>query len=226
MKTLIVGNGEIGKSLLGVFDKHYECDIIDKINEENPCLDYEIMHICFPYSDKFIDAVAEYQGRYQPKYTVIHSTVPIGTSAAVNSIHSPCVGIHPHLMESLKVFTKFLGGKDAGAVAQYFRRAGVKVYLTDNSDSTELMKIMSTTYYGMCIEYTKEVKRQCDYFGIPFELWSIWTTNYNEGYEMLGYPEYTRPNLIPIMTSIGGHCIRPNLELLNSPFTKFLKGLK
>ncbi len=215
MKTLIIGNGEIGKSLLGVLDSHYSCDIIDKVIEDEPNSRYEIMHICFPYSKEFDVSVKGYQNKYQPKYIVIHSTVPVGVSKSLGAIHSPCIGIHPHLNESLTTFTKFLGGKDASNVAQYFRRAGIKVYLTDDSNATELMKVMSTTYYGMCIEYTKEVKRQCDKFGIPFELWSIWTNNYNNGYVSLGYPEYVRPNLVPIMTKIGGHCTQSNCILLH-----------
>ena len=224
MDTLIVGNGEIGKSLLSIFNNHYPCDILDMGEEYDE--EYEIMHVCFPYSSIFVDAVKEYQKKYKPKYTVIHSTIPTGTSLDCNAIHSPCIGIHPHLGESLTAFTKFLGGKDASKVAQYFRRAGIKVYITDHSCSTELMKIMSTTYYGMCIEYTKEVKRQCDKRGIPFELWTLWTNNYNDGYKALGYPEYVRPNLVPMMTSIGGHCIGPNLKLIDSPFTKFLGELE
>lgn len=225
MKTLIVGAGEIGNSLFDVFNCEYDCIIIDKDNVTNgiTIIPFEIMHICFPYSDKFVDAVKEYQDKYKPKYTVIHSTVPVGTSDELGAVHSPAIGIHPHLGESLKTFTKFLGGKDASEVAQYFRRAGIKVYLTDFSDTTELMKIMSTTYYGMCIEYTKEVKRQCDEHMVPFEMWTIWTDNYNKGYQKLGYPDYTRPNLVPMMTKIGGHCVSQNLELLDSPFTEFLK---
>lgn len=222
MRTLIIGGGEIGKSLLDVLDKQYECCVIDKGDEAH--LDYEIMHVCFPYSENFVEQVIQYQQLYHPKYTVIHSTVPVGTSNIVGAVHSPCVGIHPHLGESLTTFKKFLGGPDASNVAQYFRRAGIKVYITDKSMTTELMKICSTSFYGLCIEWIKEVKRLCKEDDIPFEAWSLWTDNYNKGYNKLGYPEYIRPNLVPIMTEIGGHCVIPNLQLLDSPFAKFIKN--
>ena len=157
MRTLIIGAGEIGKSLYEVFKYHYDVDIIDKITITSGLLDeYEIMHICFPYSKDFVNQVEEYKKRYNPKYVIIHSTVPCGINEKLGTVSSPTVGIHPHLVESLTTFTKFLGGKDASQVAQYFRRAGIKVYLTDSAHSTELKKIMSTTYYGMCIEYKKE----------------------------------------------------------------------
>jgi hypothetical protein len=141
----------------------------------------------------------------------------------LRATHSPVIGIHPHLEEGIRTFTKFLGGPIASEVADEFRRAGLRVYIFEKSETTELMKILDTTFYGMCIEYTKDVKKQTEKFKVPFEAWTLWTNNYNEGYTKLGHPEYVRPNLVPIMTEIHGHCVRPNLELLETKFTKFLK---
>jgi len=222
MKTLIIGNGEIGKSILGVLDEHYPCDIIDKEGEDTTTT-YEIIHICFPYSDKFVEHVKEYQEKYKPEFTVIHSTVPVGTSRKVNGIHSPVEGLHPFLKESIQTFTKFLSGPDAGGVADYFRRANIIVYLIDNQESTEYMKIMSTTFYGMMIELTKQVKIDCMELDIPFELFTLWNMNYNEAYKKLGHPEYMKPLLVPIMHKISGHCVMQNTELLKNDFTDFLK---
>lgn len=219
MKTLIIGAGEIGNSLFEVLSENYECDIVDKFpkhdkgNEINGT--FEIIHICFPYSEEFINQVREYQKVYIPKYTVIHATVPTGTSTEVGAIHSPIVGIHPHLKESIKTFTKFLGGENASEVGDYFRRAGIKVYLFDKAETTELMKIMSTTFYALMIEYTKGIKRLCKTYEVPFEAWTLWTKNYNEGYTKLGYPEYNRPNLVPIMTGQHGHCTQSNSVMLH-----------
>jgi len=221
-KTIIVGGGEIGKSLLSVLEKHYDCKIIDVEVDDNP-EEYEIMHVCFPYSDKFVEYVKVYQNLYKPKYTVCHSSVPVGTSEKICAVSSPCMGIHPHLGESFKTFIKFLGGKDADKIADYFRRAGIKVYLTDKSDSTEYMKIMSTTFYGIMIEFTKQVKQDCRDKDIPFELFTLWNMNYNDGYEKLGYPEYKKPLLTPIMKIQGGHCTLQNSYLIENDFTKLLR---
>jgi hypothetical protein len=223
MKSLIIGAGEIGKSLLGVLTQEYDLWMIDK--DQSVDEDFHIIHICFPYSDKFIGYVKEYQEKYKPKYTIIHSTVPPEVYDQLEAISSPCLGIHPHLEKSMKIFVKFLAGKGASDIADYFRRAGMKVYVLDNPKSTALMKILDTTYYAMCIEYTKDVKRQCDKLGVPFELWTLWTDNYNKGYQKLGYEEYTRPNLTAIMKEQGGHCTIPNLKLLDTPFTKFIHKL-
>jgi hypothetical protein len=216
MKSLIIGKGEIGKSLWEVIggiitDKEY-------VKEK-----FDIIHICFPYSKDFIKEVKRYQKLHQPTYTVIHSTVPVGISKKLRAIHSPCLGIHPHLAQSLTTFTKFLGGEKASEVADYFRRFGIKVYITDKSETTEFMKIMDTTQYGIEIEFTKEIKRLCDAYKIPFEMWSVYVNNYNQGYEKLGYPEYKKYNLVPIKGKIGGHCVTQNAELIDSKFAKLLR---
>lgn len=221
MNSLIIGAGEIGRSLMEALSPHHYCEIIDKDILSNGI--FEIIHICFPYSDKFEKSVKDYQEEYKPKYTIIHSTVPIGTTRKLNAIHSPIEGLHPFLTESIQTFTKYLGGENASEVADYFRRANIKVYLVDKSESTELMKIMSTTFYGIQIEFTKEMKKLCKKYGVPFELFTLWNMNYNESYEKLGHPEYKKPLLVPIMKNISQHCIMPNTDLLKNDFTKFLK---
>ncbi len=220
MKTLIIGFGEVGEALYEILI-NTKPDILDM--EEGVTETFEIIHICFPYSEHFVKEVKRYQRKYKPKYTVIHSTVPVGTSKECDAIHSPIVGIHPYLVKSIETFTKFLGGKDADKVADHFRKAGIKVYVTDKSETTELMKIMSTDFYGLCIEYTKEVKKMCDKYKVPFEMWTLWTNNYNQGYTVLGHPEFNRPNLIPITKKIGGHCILPNLLYIDNDFTKLIR---
>ena len=107
--SLIIGAGEVGKSLAAVLDPYYPIVLVDKkpVRIKEPV---EIMHVCFGYSDTFVQNVNEYQERYKPKYTVIHSTVPVGTSLQCDAVHSPIIGRHPYLEESIKMFTKFLGG--------------------------------------------------------------------------------------------------------------------
>src|SRR3990167_5494292 len=222
MKTLIIGKGEVGQALSNILQQYYE---VWNINAQNGSPagvgmngyiakrpDFEILHIAFPYSKEFVSEVKRYQELYNPTYTIIHSTVPVGVSRQCGAVHSPIIGIHPNLESGIKTFPKYLGGEQASEIADYFRRAGLKVYLFDKSETTELMKILDTTFYGVCIEYTKDVKRQCEKYGVPFEAWNIWTRNYNEGYIKLNHPEFTRPNLVPIMTKIKGHCVLPNTD--------------
>lgn len=224
MKSLIIGSGEVGTSLYNILKPYYDVTIIDK--EKLKIKGIEILHICFPFSKNFIKEVKEYQKEYKPKYAIIHSTVEIGTCRKLNAIHSPVIGIHPFLENSLKTFIKFLGGEKAGKVADYFRRAGVKVYICKESETTELAKISQTTQYALMVEYVKNLKKECDKYKVPFsEVYTLFSQNYNEGYQKLGYSEYKLPLLIPIMNKIGGHCLLKNCNLWDTPFTKIIKKL-
>ena len=213
MRSIIIGDGEIGKALFSIFRHHYETLIVDHVETSSPGM--EIMHIAFPYSEEFISEVKRYQELYKPKYTVIHSTVPRGTSDKCGAIHSPIRGIHPNLESGIRTFPKFLGGKQASEVADYFRKAGLKVILYDKAETTEALKLFDTEYYRHCIEFAQRVKRYCDERGLNFsEVYTIPNQTYNEGYTKLGMSEVVRPVLQPIMKEIGGHCLIPNSKLI------------
>jgi 3-hydroxyisobutyrate dehydrogenase-like beta-hydroxyacid dehydrogenase len=231
--------GEIGRALAEVLSGEYEVWAKDAGPAWGLCgpggcyttsTGYEapgevdVLHICFPYSETFIHDVCAYIEQLKPSYTVIHSTVPVGTSRKCGATHSPVIGRHPHLAESIRTMTKFIGGPQASGVADYFRRCGLNVYLTDKSEATELMKLLCTTWLGVLVEATKETKRLCAKYGIPFELWTIWTKEYNDGYTRLGMPYVQRPSLAPIMAKMGGHCVLPNADLLDSWMTRLVKG--
>ena len=214
MRSIIIGFGEVGKSLWCVLEEHYKVDVVDLHRTTNE-RGHDIMHICFPYSDDFIDRVDQYQKEFNPKYTVIHSTVPIGTSRKCGAIHSPIRGLHPNLESGIRTFEKFLGGEDATQVADYFRRAGLKVILFDDSETTEVLKLFDTEYYRTCVEFAHRVKKYCDKHSLNFsEVYTIPNQTYNEGYTKLGHSEYVRPILQPIMKEIGGHCLLPNKKLI------------
>ena len=57
-RTLIIGGGEIGKSLQAVLSSAYDVHIKDR--EPNSEIDkkwFRVIHICFPYSSQFIEEV-------------------------------------------------------------------------------------------------------------------------------------------------------------------------
>lgn len=226
MQTLILGEGQVGSALYEVLVDHYPIRIYDvnppKLNG------IEIMHICFPWKQNFGSEVIKYRRKYQPMYTVIHSTVPVGTSACCGATHSPIRGNHSgSLVTALKTFVKFVGGKDADVVAKYFYDAGLRVYICRESETTELAKLLCSTFYGLCIEFTKAAERECNAWSVPFaEAWTLWQETYNEGYLQLGHPEYQRPVLTPMQMKIGGHCVIPNCELLDMEFARLLRVLE
>lgn len=215
MKTLIIGMGEVGEALRKVLGDYVPQFLDKKFTLREVHGVFDIIHICFPYSKNFVEQVKSYQKKYKPKYTVIHSTVPVGTSTLVGAVHSPIRGIHPHLESGIRTFPKCLGGRHASGVADYFRRAGLRVVLFDKSETTEAMKLFDTQYYLECIRFAHRVKKYCDKHGLNFhEVYTIPNQDYNAGYSALGHPEFVRPVLQPIMTPVGGHCLMPNEVLL------------
>lgn len=175
----------------------------------------QVLHIAIPYNEAFVEAVRGYQERFKPQHTVVHSTVPVGTCASLGAVHSPVRGIHPHLAQGIRTFIKYLGGPGASGVADYFRRAGLRVCLFDRADTTEALKLFDTEYYRTCIAFAHRVKEYCDKQGLNFsEVYRVANESYNEGYRLLGHGEYARPVLEPIQGAIGGHCVLPNQKLI------------
>ena len=222
-KDIIVGYGEIGKAVYKVFSPYYKTEIQDR-DIDAPDEKYRLMHICFGWSAAFEREVQKYKKKFRPQYIVIHSTVPVGTSRRLKAFHSPVEGKHPHLAESIKTFTKFIGGKNTDNVADIFRYAGLKVQLCRKQETTEFAKIASTSYYAWCIEYVKEIEKLCNKYKIPFsEAFTLFQKSYNKGYRDMGNSEYQRPILQPLQKKQGGHCMLPNLDFLDSDIATFIK---
>lgn len=228
-KTLVAGNGEVGRALKEILNAKYEVRSIDKGEEESGS--FNILHICFPYSDRFVDSVVEYVDKYKPEAIVIHSTVPVGTTEAVEKMrsgvfHSPIRGKHPDLTGGIKTFAKDVGGSDADLgkqIADYFLAAGIPARFISGSKNTELAKLMCTTYFGWNIVFCKEMKKLCDKYGVDFDFaYTQFNKDYNEGYSKLGMSQFVRPVLNPAAGKIGGHCVMNNCRLEKNPITDFI----
>jgi hypothetical protein len=220
MKHLIIGNGEIGKALKEIFN----CDIHDLYPFDNK--QYDILHIAFPYSKKFLKYVREYQERYKPQYTIIHSTVPVGTSNKLNAIHSPVTGVHPRLVESLKTFTKFVSGKGSEIIAEEFNKFGIKSVAVSETKNTEAGKLYGLLIYGINILIEKEIYKFCDDNNLNYNIvYKDFTKMYNDGYKELGMEHIKMYELMHKDGPIGGHCIVKNAPLLKTKFSKILDKL-
>lgn len=217
-KHLVIGLGEVGMALVKVF----KCDGEDKFqNIEAPEKGYKFLHIAFPYGENFVEEVKKYQDKYTPKYTIIHSTVPIGTSDECNALHSPIRGVHPHLADSIMTFKKFIGGADCFEIASEFRHFRIDSICTRYAKNTEAMKLWDTTQYGTFIMLNKEINKYCEENGLDFNIvYTLANETYNEGYTKMLRPEVMRPFLEYKDEKIGGHCVIPNCHLLESETPK------
>ena len=218
ISNLVIGKGEVGTALASIL----ECDSYDLGEENNN--EYEVIHIAFPYSLNFHSYVQEYREKFKAKHVVIHSTVPVGTSRKLNATHSPIRGVHPHLEDGIRTFVKYFAGENAQGMANIFREHGVNCEWTYEPETTELMKLVDTSTYGLNILIEKEIKRLCEKYGADFA-WVYKDANktYNEGYEKLGMPQYKKYNLEHREGKIGGHCIMQNAGLLDTWINETLK---
>ena len=223
---LVIGQGEIGTSLYNVLAETYTDTVFIRDYENIETPDPAVLHICYPYNESFIPNTRSYIERYKPELVIIHATVAPGTTRAVSeeAVHSPVRGVHPNLEEGLRTFIKYCGGASAGQAAELLEAAGMQARVFDAPETTEVMKILSTTYYGWNILFQKEAKRICDEFGLDFdEVYTEPNKDYNRGYSELGMDHVVRPVLKNVPGPIGGHCVIQNCDLMESWLTDTLR---
>lgn len=229
MKNIIVGAGEVGKSLYRVLKDHHETHIRD-IGPAVVNGTIEVLNICFPYDwqtkgEKFIAAVKEYQEEYKPKITIIHSTVDVGTSRFLGAVHSPIHGKHPNLDKGIRTFVKYIGAEDpldADYADEFLRKAGINTMIVPTPEDSEASKLWCTTQYGWNIALMKKIKQYCDERGLDFNTVYGWNQFYNEGYRKLGMHQFIRPMLEHMPGGIGGHCVINNCHILESEIAKII----
>ena len=245
MKIGILGYGEIGKAIQKLYLESTgtqwtsvnDCAIpvtfkvcVKDLDFDEGIRHSEYLHVCIPHSDDFVDQVCDCIEQENPKNVIIHSTVQVGTtrnimkkSGLINICHAPVRGVHPDLYEGLKTFPMYLGyDKTKHDTREFIYETkilldglGVNIKIVDKFETSELAKIASTSYYGMCIAFHAEINSLCDEMGLSFEeVMTEWNQEYNEGYKKLGMDHVVRPVLNPPEGSIGGHCIIPNAKLL------------
>ena len=221
-KQIVLGLGEIGSAIRKILD----CDGYDSKNGElNGSEQYDVIHVCFPYFPSFVETVMDYRKKLDARLVIVHSTVPIGTSLVLESVASPCRGVHPHLEEGIRTFVKFFGGKQAEEAAEYFSELGIPTLVDPDSRSVEAMKLWDTTIYGFNIALEKEIFDYCDRNGLNFDrVYTQANLTYNEGYEKLGMPQFKKYVLKHHKGKIGGHCVIPNCQLLDSWVAKYVES--
>lgn len=222
MKGIVIGAGEVGTSLYRVLRRKHKTYLVDKDVWYYEGI--EVMHICFPYSKYFERYVKGYAKLYEPKYIVVHSTVPVGTCKRLKVFHSPIRGVHPHLEKGIKTFVKYLAPRSK-MLKKYFEDAGIKIKNISNTNETEALKLWCTTQYGVFIALQKEIYGWCRENGLnPKIVYKDANSTYNEGYAKLGMKHVLRPVLRPEEGKIGGHCVIQNCDLLKHRITSFIKN--
>ena len=219
-KIGILGFGEVGQAIA----KFYNNPRIKDLNRDDGLKGVEILNVCIPWSNNFVNTVKKEIKKIEPKLTIIHSTVAPGTTKKIggNVVHSPIRGMHPDLYPGIKTFVKYIGtdSRNAGKMAEkHFKKLGIRTKTFSPSAATEIGKLLDTSYYAFCIAWHGEMKKMCDKIGVNFDEAVVdFNRTYNEGYEKLGRKNVIRPVLYAPKSGITGHCLIPNAEILRKQF--------
>jgi len=210
MKSLIIGNGQVGKGLYGAIKDFHETYVKDI--EDLDIKDIEVLHLCFPYSDKFIEDANIYIDKYSPKLTINHASVAVGTSDALNGevCYSPVRGKHPDLKKGIQTFDKFISGNSKKAVdmaVEYFKACNMNVIDLEGNKmkDLELCKLLSNIRYGYEICFFQESERIHKKFKADPGIFKMFEQSYNDGYKKMNEGYMVRPILHG--GHIGGHCV-------------------
>jgi len=216
--TLVVGLGEVGKPLRTILEKEDPGVIgvdIDPVTVDQPV---GILHICFPFKvgARFEDTVADYARKYNPEVIVVNSTVVPGTTRTIEARTGiPCVysairGKHTKMVDDLYLYVKFVAGTNPEATERaraHFVQAGLQSEAMATPEALELAKLLETTYFGLLIAWAQEMNR--------------FATSLNADYLEIGkfFREIAYlPKVLFQPGIIGGHCVMPNIKLLEQLF--------
>ena len=181
----------------------------------------DVMHICFPFRDqKFAGQTTEYIDRYKPDLTIINSTVAPGTTRRIACesgtavVNSPIRGKHARMREEMHHYTKFIGALDGDSgkrAAEHFQGLGMKTRLLSSPEATEIAKLTETTYFGLMIAWAQEVERFANKLGVEYD-------------EVISFYEEIKffPPVKYFPGVIGGHCVMPNIAILQERFSSDL----
>lgn len=213
---LVIGLGEIGEPLRDLLEAHGR-----DITPAGPELSPSTIHVCFPYGDNFVEQVVNYAKEYHPARCIVHSSVVPGTTRAIQHrltlddydigmLYSPVRGRYGQLHEDLLYFTKYVAGfhaEDEWAAAGDLAGAGMRVQIVPSVEALELSKLLQTSFTGVLVAWAQEISRACDVLHIDYD-------NACELFREM-------PNLPPVRHQpgfIGGHCVMPNIKLLQSSY--------
>jgi len=238
-KDVVVGIGEIGRPILKLLSKSnivvgfdLNPNLMDKRKfERYKNLKTSFMHITIPVTGKFINNILKLYKKFQPECVVIHSTIRPGTTERLQGklpipvIYSATRGVHKRMIYDLKRYTKFFvistntpRGKWASSrYVKMMKACGIKTKKMSKPETLELAKIIcDTSYLGWLVNYAQLSNMIAIEHGVNYdEMWSFT----EEIQKFLG----NRPKMYPGI--IGGHCVIPNLGLLDNQTLNIIKKL-
>ena len=238
-KDVVARLGEIGSPILKLFSKTETIvgyDLNKKLMNNNKFnkfkdLPTSFLHISIPVTVKFDSNVLQLYEKFKPECIVIHSTIPPGTTERLQKkFNSPLIfsatrGVHKRMLKDIKLYTKFFSISNSAPKKQWaiktfskkMKNCGIKTKKMSKPETLELAKILcDTSYLGWLINYSQITNVIAKNFGVNYD--EMWTFS-DEIHKNLG----NRPKMYP--GYIGGHCVIPNLELINNKTLNLIKKM-
>lgn len=221
--VIVAGLGEVGRPLLQILQRAYECVGVDiaPVEIARPC---SVLHVCYPFQlQDFVGTTVSYIERYQPALTVINSTLGVGTTRKVQErvstpvVYSPVRGKHAKMVQDMLHYQKFVAGFDdhsTQSAAQHFAGAGFTIAKFRTPEVGELSKLIETTWLGVLIGWAQEVERMAVNCDATYEEVNAFIK------EIAFLPSHVFPG------PIGGHCVMSNIAILRKDLSsKFLDAI-
>jgi UDP-N-acetyl-D-mannosaminuronate dehydrogenase len=208
---LVIGEGEVGTALA----KHLGCHSRDLEDPGTLLEEYDVVHIAYRWSNKFVHQTQIYAEQYSAGLVVVHSTVPMGTCDSQGWVHSPVRGKHPDLLAGVETFKKHFGGAQAQQAADLLDQWWPHSQIHSKAATTEAGKLYELVQYGMEIMMEKEIYNFCEHYDLPFEeVYTQFGNSYNDGWEWLAHYEFCKPVLKHVPGPVGGHCVIAGARML------------
>ena len=223
--SVIVGMGEIGNAFYEILSEKcrvYGYDIIEGKRQGKSVEKCDILHICLPHHEDFVNTVLKYHFNFRPQELIIHSSVKPGTTEELWRLlyshtkiaYSPWRGVHSRMTEDMKRYTKYWASSlnmQVPLFLEQMKQCGIKTEEWQGMTSLELAKLwMDVVYYGWLIIFAQHTKVLADRFGVDEK--KLWDFT-DEIHRFLG----NRPRMFS-GEGIGGHCVMSDVDLLNDSF--------
>ena len=238
-KDVVAGLGEIGYPILKLLSKKQTTVGYDIDKKSTNKLKFKtlqdtqtsFLHIAIPVTTKFDSNILELNKKFKPECIVIHSTISLGTTERIQKklsiplIYSATRGVHKRMLKDIKRYMKFFAisknaPKKQWAIKTFSRKmknCGVKTRQMSTPETLELGKILcDTSYLGWLINYAQLTNMIATQYNVNYD--EMWTFS-DEIHEFLG----NRPKMYPGF--IGGHCVIPNLELIQNQTLNLIKSI-
>jgi len=223
--VIVAGMGEVGQPIFRILSRKFDCVAVDiePIEVNKRCL---VLHVCYPFQiPDFVGTTVQYIQKYDPTLTIIHSTVAPGTTRKIRQrtgggrtlVYSPVRGKHARMETDMLRYKKFVAGfdqKGTELAVRHLNEVGLQTDTFRTPEMAELSKLLETTYFGVLIAWAQEVERFASHFEGTFDEINSFIR------EVDFLPSHIFPGVI------GGHCIMPNIAILQEHFSSdFLDAL-